>query len=129
MGAYTVRPLTIETWSAFAELCNRHNGVWNAGYSPRTVNDQAGSEAVSCLTSNPYYRSPLGPEAQPGPAPRRNRPGLQRVQQLPYQLARAATACISILAPNGRAPAWNVNRAGAVEMSGNCPRHQSLMSP
>jgi hypothetical protein len=42
---------------------------------------------------------------------------------------RAAIAWISIFAPNGRAPAWNVNRAGAVEMSGNCRRHQALRSP
>ena len=28
MGTYRVRPLSSETWDAFAELCRRHNGVW-----------------------------------------------------------------------------------------------------
>jgi GNAT superfamily N-acetyltransferase len=28
MSAYLVRPLTMETWDAFVELGNRHNGVW-----------------------------------------------------------------------------------------------------
>ena len=41
----------------------------------------------------------------------------------------AATACSSILAPKGSAPAWNVSRAGAWAGSGNCLRHQVLMSP
>ena len=41
----------------------------------------------------------------------------------------AATAWSSILAPNGSAPAWKVSRAGAFAGSGNCLRHQSLMSP
>jgi hypothetical protein len=27
--AYVVRPLTSETWDAFADLAARHNGVWN----------------------------------------------------------------------------------------------------
>jgi ribosomal protein S18 acetylase RimI-like enzyme len=27
-GAYTTRPLTLETWDAFAGLAERHNGVW-----------------------------------------------------------------------------------------------------
>ena len=31
--------------------------------------------------------------------------------------------------PNGSAPAWKVSRAGAFAGSGNCLRHQSLMSP
>ena len=39
-----------------------------------------------------------------------------------------ATACSSIFAPNGSAPAWKVKRAGAVDTSANCPRHQSLSS-
>jgi GNAT superfamily N-acetyltransferase len=26
---YTIRPLSAETWGAFAELVERHNGVWN----------------------------------------------------------------------------------------------------
>ncbi len=29
MSDYTVRPLTPETWDAFAGLAERHNGVWN----------------------------------------------------------------------------------------------------
>ena len=41
----------------------------------------------------------------------------------------AATAWNSILAPNGSAPAWKVSRAGAFAGSGNCLRHQLLMSP
>lgn len=28
MPAYTVRPLTRDTWSAYADLIERHNGVW-----------------------------------------------------------------------------------------------------
>jgi hypothetical protein len=28
MGAYTIRPLTPQTWDAFADLAERHNGVW-----------------------------------------------------------------------------------------------------
>ena len=27
-GAYTIRPLTTETWPAFAQLAEKHNGVW-----------------------------------------------------------------------------------------------------
>jgi hypothetical protein len=27
-GEYTIRPLTPETWDAFADLEERHNGVW-----------------------------------------------------------------------------------------------------
>ena len=27
-GAFTIRPLTPETWDAFADLAERHNGVW-----------------------------------------------------------------------------------------------------
>lgn len=29
MGAYTIRPLGVETWDAFAALAEKHNGVWN----------------------------------------------------------------------------------------------------
>ncbi len=43
------------------------------------------------------------------------------------QRPRAATACSSIFAPNGSAPAWKVSRAGALAGSGNCRRHQSLI--
>jgi hypothetical protein len=28
MGEYTVKPLGTDTWAAFAELAERHNGVW-----------------------------------------------------------------------------------------------------
>jgi hypothetical protein len=28
MGEYTVKPLGTDTWTAFAELAERHNGVW-----------------------------------------------------------------------------------------------------
>jgi hypothetical protein len=41
------------------------------------------------------------------------------------QLPRAATPWISIFAPNGSAPAWKVNRAGAVLASGNCRRRHA----
>ena len=27
-GELTIRPLTAETWDAFADLAERHNGVW-----------------------------------------------------------------------------------------------------
>jgi hypothetical protein len=29
MGEYTVKPLGPDTWEAFAQLAERHNGVWN----------------------------------------------------------------------------------------------------
>ena len=29
MSEYTIRPLTAETWDAFVQLCEKHNGVWN----------------------------------------------------------------------------------------------------
>jgi GNAT superfamily N-acetyltransferase len=32
MSGYTVRPLDVDTWDAFADLAGRHNGVWNGCY-------------------------------------------------------------------------------------------------
>jgi hypothetical protein len=28
LGELTIRPLTPQTWDAFADLAERHNGVW-----------------------------------------------------------------------------------------------------
>lgn len=32
MNDYTVKPLDTTTWPAFAQLAERHNGVWNGGW-------------------------------------------------------------------------------------------------
>src|SRR5215469_9751882 len=54
--------------------------------------------------------------------------GTGSVRVSPYRWC-AATACSSILAPNGSAPAWKVSRDGVTAGSGNWRRHQSLTSP
>jgi GNAT superfamily N-acetyltransferase len=57
MGAYTVRPLTIETWSAFAELCNGHNGVWNGCWC--TWFHPACAEKGTSSDANRHYKERL----------------------------------------------------------------------
>ena len=49
MAHFTVRPLTAATWPAFAELVERHNGVWGGcwcmGFHPEGFGPDASAEA------------------------------------------------------------------------------------
>lgn len=50
MTAFTTRPLTPDTWPAFAALAERHNGVWNGcwctAFHPARAEKGGGAEAT-----------------------------------------------------------------------------------
>ncbi|MGY4766306.1 GNAT family N-acetyltransferase [Kribbella sp. CWNU-51] len=51
-GELTVRPLTPETWAAFADLAERHNGVWGGCWCTffQTLHDEKTFEAADNRT-------------------------------------------------------------------------------
>src|SRR6266496_5583967 len=55
VGSYTIKPLSPETWEAFAGLAERHNGVW----TPPTTAPKARTTR-SCTSQSPglTYNTP-----------------------------------------------------------------------
>ena len=49
MSEYTTRPLSAETWDAFAQLCEKHSKVWSgcwcAWCHPRCADNGTGAKA------------------------------------------------------------------------------------
>jgi hypothetical protein len=66
MSQYTTRPLDMETWDAFARLCDQHNGAgfgcWCTWFHPRrTDHDGVGSDTLPGVPRQRRDTAPKGP--------------------------------------------------------------------